>query len=186
MPYCSETRIYPGTTQSHLIINIITWTRPWELSMPNQWARPRQLSMSTTTLASILLMPNQWAQSLQLSISTRTVACKLSMPNQWARSLQLLMSARTLACNYQCQTNEHDLVSYQCQHGHKHLIDQCQTSGHDQLLMSTQTQPLNWTMPNKWLRSATWFLKTRNNYSLAVNSTESLYLLTIFGFYIKD
>ena len=179
MPYsinCSETRIYPGTTQSHLIINIKTWTRPWELSMPNQWARPRQLSMSTTTLALILLMPNQWAQSLQLSISTRTVACKLSMPNQWARSLQLLMSARTLACNYQCQTNGHDLVSCQCQHGHKHLIDQFQTSGHDQLLMSTQTQALNWTM----------IFETRNNYSLAVNSAASLYQLTIFGFYIKD
>ena len=45
-------------------------------------------------------------------------------------------------------------ISYQCLHGHKHLIHQCQTNGHDQLSMTTQTQVLDRSTPNQWVRSA--------------------------------
>ena len=73
MPYSirvSQTGIYPATTHFHFTINAKTWTLTCKLSMPNQWARSRQLSMSTRTLAGKLSMPNQWAESSQLLMST--------------------------------------------------------------------------------------------------------------------
>ena len=44
-------------------INVNNWTQDCNLSMPNQWARYRQLSMSTRTKDCNLSMPNHWAQS---------------------------------------------------------------------------------------------------------------------------
>ena len=50
----------------------------------------------------------------------------------------------------------------------------CQTSGHDQLSMATLARNYQiGTILNL-------FIKTRKNYSFAVNSTESLYQLAIF------
>ena len=81
-------------------------------------------------------------------------------------------------------------------HRHKHLIDQRLINGGDQLSMSLQA--LNQSTPNQWARSSinvlhghkhatinakpmgmilSLFIKTGNDYSLAVISMESLYQL---------
>ena len=119
-----ETCIYPCTTQFNFTIHVNTLTQTRELSMPNQWARSCQLSMSTQILAcklpcqttgtitsaidvnQILIcklsVPNQCAQSCQLSMSTQTLTGKLSMPNINAKPMDTLSSAIdvnwTLAC----------------------------------------------------------------------------------------
>ncbi len=57
----SLTRVYPGTIQFHLAINVYTQTQSG------------QLSMSTRTQTHNLSMPNNGRD--QLSMSTRTQAC---------------------------------------------------------------------------------------------------------------
>jgi len=49
------------------------------LSMPNQWARSRPLSITTWTQASNLSMPNHWARSRQLSITTHKLVVYLTV-----------------------------------------------------------------------------------------------------------
>ena len=145
-----ETCIYPGTTQFNFSIHVNTLTQTRELSMPNQWARSCQLSMSTQILQLVnyqcqttgtitsainvnqilickLSVPNQCAQSRQLSMSTQTLTGKLSMPNQRAQTRQLSMSIRTLA-------------------GKLSMPNQCAQSC--QLSMSTQTLTGKLSMPN--------------------------------------
>ena len=100
-------------------LSMSTRTQACNLSMPNQWVRSHELSMSThrhklvicnakpmgtispainvntQTQASNLSMPNQWARSI--NVNRRTQACNLSIPNQWARSINV--NRRTQACN---------------------------------------------------------------------------------------
>ena len=134
----------------------------------------RQLSMSTRTQA-------------QLSMSKRTQALNRSMPNQWARS-QLVYF------------NEDQTTLMQCKQRHKVLIDQCQINGHDlNLCVPTRTsyQPgmgtILWAINVNRKRVTTdakpmntivnLFVNTRNDYALAVNSTESLYQLMYLSCY---
>ena len=73
-----------------------TRTLAIDLSMPNQWARSHELSMSTGHL--LESKPNRWERSQlvlrtrQLSMSTQTLASNQSMPNQCAQSHELSMS----------------------------------------------------------------------------------------------
>ena len=71
---------HPGKIQFHIAINV----------------KPKYNLMSyrcqPDTIARILTMPNQWAGSRQLSMSTRALAINRSMPNQWAQSQELSMS----------------------------------------------------------------------------------------------
>ena len=173
MPYSirgSQTRIYPGTIR--------------QLSMSTR--TQAQLSKSTRTQTLNGSMPNQWARSQllrfkedQISMSTRKQALNWSMPNQWAWSKLICLD------NYQ-----QSMV----------LIDQCQTIGHDlNLCVSTRTsyQPgmgtILWAINvNRKLVTIdakpmdtilNLFVNTRNDYALAVNSTESLYQLMYLSCY---
>ena len=122
------------------------------------------------------------------------------MPNQWAQSQlecfnedQLTMSTGTQSLIYQCQTNGHDLVSYRYKSEARNY--QCQTNGHDLFSLYVSTRTSYQCQQEHKLLSINakpmgtilnLFVKTRNDYSLAVNSMEYLYQLMYLSLYFTS
>ena len=99
----SLTRIYPGTTQILLTINVNTWLQSRELSTPLQRGRSRWLLMSTQTQAIDRPMPQLCTRSTQLQ------SCALSKQKGALCNVHCAVSGRTSSRN---STNRRDLVSY--------------------------------------------------------------------------
>ena len=98
---------------------------------------------------------NSYVQ-MSTSNQTETQGLNRSMPNQWARSQFVYFNEDQLSNRY-----GHNLVSYQCQS--EACNYRCQTNGHNSQLVNS--------------------LNTRNDYALAVNSTQSLYQLMYLSCY---
>ena len=90
-----------------------------------------------------------------------TQALNSSMPNQWARSaINVYTDTSTQSIN----TKPMGTISYHCLHRHK--------------LTNMNNKPMGMIL--------SLFIKTGNNYSLAENSRESLYQLTLFLQFILE
>ena len=104
-----------------------------------------------------------------------------SAPNQWAQSaINVCMDTSNKCINAKSMGT----ISYQCPQGHTYKIDRCQTNCHTQLLMSTHTHThKHATINGKPMDMIlNLFIKTGNNYSLAVINRESLYELMYLRF----